>query len=437
MVPRVVLHMGNGACQPAATAAAGGPASARSGEPSLKALQLALQKTTEVLANELEHPTAIAPKWSPTEWSVARAVASIHGVSPLLANVLRWRGPSDWTLFLTQQKAHTATRFCRIQQLLQHIDGRARREGIALVALKGAALYANGLYAAGERPMADVDLLVRDAESQRAARLVMELGFQQILQDHKSATFQEADAAAPAALGEHFGNTIQIDLHSRIGEQLPLRAVDISEIVFPLQPHPGLNSYASKAALLLHLLLHAAGALSGRALRLLQLHDIARLARSMTDAEWELVFREAERIVDAGERSLWWAFPPLNLAARYCGGVPDRVLARTASHCHWLLKRVYKHKKLSSASLSYLWTSAFPGIEWARSLHAMLQYAVTRIVPSAETVQLRTTLAGVQPRVSGGSWADLSQSRRVLRWVMSRQARHETLQPVSAALRAP
>ncbi len=58
-------------------------------------------------------------------------------------------------------------------------------------------------------------------------------------------------------------------------------------------------------------------------------------------------------------------------------------------------------------------------------------------MPSAETVQLRTRLAGVQPRISGGSWAELSQTRRALRWVMSRQARRETLQPVSAALRAP
>jgi len=434
MMPRVMLRMGDRAHEPAGSTATGGSASARSGEPSLKALQLALVKTTEVLANELERPTAIAPEWSPTEWSVARAVASIHGVSPLLAGALQWRGPADWTQFLAQQKAHTAKRFCRIQQLLQLIDGVARSEGIALVALKGAALHASGVYAAGERPMADVDLLVRDAESQRAARLLMELGFRGIMQDHRSSTFQEAAAAAPAALGEHSDNSIQIDLHYRIAEQLPLRAVDISEIVLPVQLHPGLNTYASKAALLIHLLLHAAGALTCRALRLLQLHDIGRLARSMTDAEWDQVFHEGERTADA---SLWWAFPPLLLATRYCRGVPDRVLARAASHCHWLLKCVYRDKTLSSASLSYLWISAFPGIEWARSPREMLQYAATRIVPSAQTVQLRTTLAGVQPLLSGGSWANLSQGRRVLRWLMSRQARHETLQPVSAAFRAP
>jgi len=40
----------------------------------------------------------------------------------------------------------------------QRIDERGAPEGIAAVALKGAALHAIGLYAIGERPMADIDL---------------------------------------------------------------------------------------------------------------------------------------------------------------------------------------------------------------------------------------------------------------------------------------
>ena len=49
---------------------------------------------------------------------------------------------------------------------------RARaRPGIALVPLKGAALHAMGIYAAGERPMADVDLLVREEQSPRATEI--------------------------------------------------------------------------------------------------------------------------------------------------------------------------------------------------------------------------------------------------------------------------
>ncbi len=407
-------------------------AAERISELSLKTLHLALQKTTEVLASELGRPTAVVPDWSETEWAIARAVAAIHGVSPLLAGALRWQGPPAWTQFLAQQKAHSAKRFVRIQRLLQLMDSRARGAGIALVPLKGAALHASGIYRAGDRPMADVDLLVREEESPRAVETLAGLGFRQTGRTWKHLVFEQGVSDAPAALGEHCRNGIKIELHCRISEILPLRPVDVSELVFPQRPHPGLNSYPSRAALLIHLLLHAAGALICRELRLLQLHDIARLADGMTDKDWEVVFCQAAR---TAEGSLWWAFPPLTLAARYYCCVPQWVLARTSRGCHWPLKRVYRRRTLAGASLSHLWVSAFPGIEWARSPRQVLEYAAARVVPSADTVHMRKALATVQPRVSGGAWAQLSQGQRMLRWMMSRQARHETLQPVRAALR--
>src|SRR5438105_206113 len=127
--------------------------------PPAKAVQAALRKTTETLARELAGPTDRAPDWSDFEWLVVRAVAAMHGVSPLLSGVLRWRGPAGWNEFLRDQRAHTSARHPRIMELLRLIDARARDDGIAVVALKGAELHACGLYVPGERPMADVDLL--------------------------------------------------------------------------------------------------------------------------------------------------------------------------------------------------------------------------------------------------------------------------------------
>ncbi len=74
---------------------------------SLKTLHLTLEKITEVLAHELGSPRAAVPEWSETEWAVARAVAAIHGVSPLLADALRWQGRAGWRQFLVEQKVHT------------------------------------------------------------------------------------------------------------------------------------------------------------------------------------------------------------------------------------------------------------------------------------------------------------------------------------------
>ena len=400
-------------------------------EPSLRAMQAALRKTTETLAHELASPGDVVPDWSETEWLVARAVAAIHGVSPLLAERLRWRGPSGWAQFLADQRAHTAKRFVRIQELLRLIDNRAREARIGLIALKGAALHASGVYSVGERPMSDIDLLVRDEQSQGAVQLIEALGFHESHATWKHRVFKPENCATPARLGEHADNGITIELHTRIAEILPLRRVDVSRLILALRLYPGLNEYPSKLALLIHVLLHASGAIILRELRMLQLQDIARLCTRMTDADWAEVFRQGAVTDDP---SLWWAYPPLALTTHYHACVPDWVLARAAAGCHWLLRRAYRRRTLSDVSLSHLWISAFPGIEWARSLREMLAYAAERVVPSAETRYARKVFATVQPRVSGGPWAQMSQSRRMLRWVTSRQARYETVQPVRAAL---
>jgi hypothetical protein len=411
---------------------ADGWAAERARRLSLQALHHALQKTTEVLATELGHPAAVAPDWSPTEWAVAQAVAAIHGVSGLLADALRWRGPSGWVQFLAEQKAHTAGRFRRMQQLLQHLDGAARDAGIGFIPLKGAALHASGVYTPGERPMADLDLLVRKEESQRAVQMLGALGFHETYRTWRHLVFEQPGSGVPVALGEHVSNGIKIELHCEIRDVLPVHDLDLSELVFPARPQPGLNAYPSRVALLMHLLMHAAGTMSFRELRLLQLHDVARLSASMKEEDWEQVLRERAHMRDG---TLWWAFPPLTLAARYYACIPERVLARVAQDCHWLLKRSYRRRSLAEASLSHLWVSAFPGLAWSRSPHEALAYVVSRLAPSAETLHLRKAFATVQPQVSGGPWAQLSQGQRLIRWLLARQPRHDTLQPVRAALR--
>jgi len=81
-------------------------------------LQATLRKITERLAAELAKPSLVAPDWSPIEWQLARAVAVIHCVSPLLSGSLRWEGPAHWRDFLAGQKAQVTDRHRRIQELL-------------------------------------------------------------------------------------------------------------------------------------------------------------------------------------------------------------------------------------------------------------------------------------------------------------------------------
>lgn len=399
---------------------------------SLRTLRLALRETTERLASELSHPAAAAPQWSDAEWAVARAVAAIHGVSPLLDGTLRWRGPPGWMEFLSEQRSRTAGRFQQMRELLQRIDSGAQRAGIALVPLKGAALHAQGIYGPGTRPMADLDLLVKPDQSQSTAELLAGLGFFETHRTWKHRAFARCSEPVPEALGEGAHNGLKIELHCRVAEPLPRRLVDISGSVFPRRLQPGLNAYPSKTALLMHLLLHAAGSMAARQLRLLQLHDIARLTDQMADAEWDELFGEAPR---TAEGSLWWAYPPLALASRYFECVPERALSRALYGCHWLLRRISRSRTLTDASLSHPTISAFPGIEWARSAGEVFGYVAERLVPNADTLRRRSELARMQPLVSGGAWGRLSQRQRILCWLISGPTRHETLAPVRAALR--
>jgi hypothetical protein len=395
-------------------------------------LQAALRKTTETLARELARPTDAAPHWSEFEWRVGRAVSAIHGVSPLLATTLRWRGPSGWMRFLENQRAHTAERHLRIEELLRAIDRRARDEGIAVVALKGAALHAAGLYGPGERPMADVDLLVRSPDSAGMTGILQSLAFYESRErSRREREFSPLDQHTPCELGEHSNNDIKIELHERVGEPLPMHDTDISELIFPAQPSPGLNAYRSTASLMMHLLLHAAGAMAVKALRLVQLHDLALLSLRMTDSDWDELL--AYKATDRGN---WWAFPPLQLTSRYyCSHIPSRILAALSCDCPALLNRISRKRRLSDVSLSYLWVDAFPGIEWSQSIAEMLGYAASRIRPSGEVVRQRAQAAQTEePWASQGKWDHLPQNRRILRWVMSRPTRTRTMHSVRVAL---
>jgi len=393
-------------------------------------LQGTLRKITERLARELAQPTLTAPDWSPIEWRLARAVAVIHCASPLLSGSLRWEGPAHWRDFLAGQKAHVAARHRRIRELLDQIDARSREEGIAVVGLKGAALHSMGFYSAGERPMADVDLLVRARDTARTGQILRSLGFSESFTSWKHEVFAPKVCNLHKGLGEHADNYLKVELHARIAEKLPLRITDVTDSVYPCAPHPGLNAYPSNAALMIHLLIHAAGAMADRTLRLLHLHDIALVSSRMAGSDWDELVKQGHNM-----NRPWWALPPLQLTARYYpDAVPTAVLAALSNHCPWTLRQIARHRRLSDVSLSYPWIEAFPGIAWSQSVAEAVEYIGGRIWPDQELLRQRDLHAKTDFVASQTQWTGLSQGRRMLRWLASRPLRIETLLAVRMAL---
>jgi hypothetical protein len=377
-----------------------------SNPPPLAAIAAALRKTTELLAYEVAVPSSEGPVWTDFEWRVAKAAAAMQGLSSLLWSTQTWRSPELWRRFLREQRDHCVGRYTRTAHILGTVDSEARRKGVHLVALKGAALYAMGVYSAGERPMADIDLLVREADSAVTAQILVSCGYRYVLSSARHQVFAEqtVKGAANGRLGEHVDDPIKIELHTRITEHLPVAEIDITKFIFPSNPNAGVNAYPSSASLMMHLLLHAAGNMRARALRNIQLHDIALLAARFKQSDWEELLAARP-----GGRQLWWALSPMMLAAHYYRTViPARIINRLGIECPRRLAKIATRQVLTDVSWSNIRIQAFPGIEWCQTPSEALHFMWRRIWPSRKArSELRGAAADI-PREFTVPWYGIS-----------------------------
>ena len=396
--------------------------------PALKVIAAGLRRTTEAIATELAQPGSTTPDWNSTEWRLAKAVAAAHGVSPLLFRSSDWKN-SEWRAFLETQREHVKVRYQRIAAFLRDIDTRAQSAGVPVMPPQGSALHALGIYAPGDRRMADIDLLVHEVDVQRTSELLGELGYVESFATWKHRVFKPAAGKPFETLGEHRDTPISIELHTRIHERLPLTTVDITERIFPRSPKPGLNPYPSIGALMNHLILHAAGDLAGGGLRLIQLHDIACLIPHMTEADWSTLWD------GHAPDGPWWALPPLRLIERYYKGiVPESLLARVERECPPLLRAKSSRQTLTQVSCSHLWVRALPGIEWSRTIGDALRLARNRFAPLQEARQTREAIAQTQLWVAGQGWVTSFQRYRRMLKVLTRGApRFDMMYVVRAA----
>ena len=179
-----------------------------------------------------------------------------------------------------------------------------------------------------------------------------------------------------------------------------------------------------------HLLLHAAGNLRARALRLIQLHDIALLCACMTGDDWRELLDGS-----AGGRALWWALAPLTLTQYYYRArVPEPVTAAAGAACPALLRRACQHQLLTDVSWSNLRIQAFPGIEWSRSPIEALRFAAGRVWPDRESLSDLALGTRSASYGSATSWYSDAHIVRILRWVFSNPPRVQTIHSVKLAL---
>jgi hypothetical protein len=391
----------------------------------------ALRSTTERLTREIAQPRAEAPDWSAFEWAVARAVSAMHGISTLLETRLLWTGPEDWNAFLHDQYLQTLACHDHAGVVLARLERAGREANLPFIALKGSALREISLHHPGDRPMGDIDLLVRPQDMTRARGMIEAIGYRAAHAARRHLTFMPESGTEPRSFGEHVGNPLRIELHTRISEELPVDDVDITEDIWPAEVRPGNNHYRSFAALTRHVLLHVSGNMRANAMRFLQIYEIALLARRMSTSDW------AELIGADQKDRAWWQYPAWSLAERYVpGSIPASILEQLASVCPRRLRRQCERWEVSDVSWSNLRIRALPGIEWARTLGEGLRFVRSRAVPT------RTALAELHdsvvnsPSLGASTWYRSSQLRRIFAWTFGKPARVQTMASVSAALRA-
>ena len=398
--------------------------------PAFGVLSAALRKTTEHLAREVAQPGDSPPDWSELEWAIARSVAAMQGISTLLANNLLWSGPPTWQSFLAEQREQAMLRHARIGELLARIDTALRARRIGGIALKGSALRGLGLYAPGERPMGDIDLLVAARDLLPVAAALADVGYTAAFTTERHAVYAPGQGMAVHSFGEHIDNPLKIEVHTAVAETLPVRKVDITGRLRDGRAHEGLNTYPGLASLLWHLLLHAAGNIRGQSLRQIQLHDIAAVAPMLTARDWHTLLDWPR-----DKKGPWWAFPPLALTARYYPGrVPSDVLRATRAGCPRILRLATERRTLTDVSWSNLRIRALPGIVWSRSPLEALRYVRSRVLPSRSALAELQTTRQAQPHVDQVPWYGVSHGNRIVRWLFSRPPRVQTILSVRAAL---
>ncbi|MHC4126631.1 MAG: nucleotidyltransferase family protein [Planctomycetota bacterium] len=188
-----------------------------------------------------------------------------------------------------------ALRTVRMMHLLERIAKAFNEAGVPLMALKGAALNLTLYRHPQDRPMVDLDLLVKPADSDRARAILEDVGCLRsdivFREDFFPRYYYEIEYTAGSV------DPVLIDLHVRpfrllrYARLLPDEA--IWERAVPVRMGSATVYVPSAENMLLHLAVHSAIHGNGRGL---WLHDIKRWAEARGDAlDWD-------RLVDAAGR---------------------------------------------------------------------------------------------------------------------------------------
>lgn len=208
--------------------------------------------------------------------------ASVQGLAPRLATLAGIEGiPVDLRHHLEAESRRCAERGERILGLLDRLAALLRASGLRAVALKGAALVLGEVVPAGLRPMADVDLLF-ESESclrQAAKSIEAQLGYAPLWNTPRHLVLAEREERVALQASEHPENPLRIELHRSFRLEVLGRSLDATECLLRETETARGWEIPGPAAMLRHLLFHAAEDFAAKGLRGVQIVDFLVLSR--------------------------------------------------------------------------------------------------------------------------------------------------------------
>jgi hypothetical protein len=198
-------------------------------------------------------------------------------------------------------------------EVLQELD----RASVPVIPLKGVILSATYYPDPESRAMRDIDLLIRQSDSQVVSDVLASLQYRRLKSEPKSTVWARGTNAAETWSPEHLR---PIDVHTRSVDDVAYHGFDIDGLLWrnsPPAPLLGVPNVRvlTPAMLLVHVAVHASNNAIRRDPVLSHFRDLAVVGRRLDAAAWDQV---VEMTDGAAARIL---YPSLGLLNRYAPGV--------------------------------------------------------------------------------------------------------------------
>jgi hypothetical protein len=278
------------------------------------------------LLTVLDLPNAVADLSQRVDWPTVTGLARHHRLTGLLATALHNQGDPQEPVatiaaqLLDEQQRLRARYTTEILPQLDEACTALLSAEIVPTLLKGAALIATGIYDAGERPMADLDVLVDRAEVERASIVLRELGYRSLTTKATRAWAREHHYQDPA--WRHAAHPLPIEIHWGLqvpGHRLAFDVASLQRSTLRLPSGTRVRCLAAEEQVT-HLSLHFwHDRLHGLPGALGQLWDVRRVSPSFGDSQWAVI---AERARNRGHAHALAAV--LACSTLLLGGEPPR-----------------------------------------------------------------------------------------------------------------